>query len=312
MPPPQSKAAPAPDFIAAAPDFIPASGNAPLAPPDERNGVQRFMDNLTTVTPEQDAKTPGILKPLAHFGAGAIEGATSPFVHPLKTLEGVGTGVSALLGDEGSADQIVNGVKSDPAKMLGNMVGGADLGGVAAEAGAPLIAKIPNKARAVQTLNEVSQAAHDVPVQMTETDPALQGFRQYVDTGGRGTPVINKLVKRLADEDQGPVNFPEARQFYTNVSRATARPGFLRRAIESPAMPDMRRNLGSVREGMNADLTNAADSVGMGDKYTQGIREYGNAAKLNHAMKIGGTIATEEALRRSGILGKVFAGVTGQ
>jgi hypothetical protein len=173
----------------------------------------------------------------------------------------------------------------------------------------PLMGQIPTKGRAVRTLNEVSQAAKDVPVQMSATDPAVDNFRQYVATGGRGTPVVNKLVKRMAATDeQGPINFPEARQFYTNVSRATAKPGFLRRAIESPAMPDLRRNLGGVREAMSSDLTDAANSVGMGDKYAEGIREYANAARLNRGLKIGGAVATEEALRRSGILGKVASG----
>jgi hypothetical protein len=135
------------------------------------------------------------------------------------------------------------------------------------------------------------------------------GFKQYVATGGRGTPVINKLAKRMAATDeQGPLMFPEARQFYTNVSRSSARPGFLRRAIESPSAPDMRRNLGNVREAMSNDLTDAAGSVGMGDQYTQGMTEYKNAARLNRAAKVGGTIAAEEALRRSGLLGKIASG----
>ncbi len=84
----------------------------------------------------------------------------------------------------------------------------------------------------------------------------------YVATGGRGSTVVNKLGKRIdAQPTDGPVLFPEARKFYTNVSRASTPPGFLRRAIESPNMPDLRRNVGNVREAMNNDLTDAVIAI---------------------------------------------------
>jgi len=214
---------------------------------------------------------------------------------------GIGAGVGHMAANAIGASPENAALMEDAGGIVGG-IGGAKLGG-------PIYDLLPNKARAVNTLNEVSQAAKDVPVQMTATDPAVGGFKQYVATGGRGTPVINKLAKRMAATDeQGPLMFPEARQFYTNVSRSSARPGFLRRAIESPSAPDMRRNLGNVREAMSNDLTDTAGSVGMGDKYTQGMTEYKNAARLNRAAKVGGTIAAEEALRRSGLLGKIASG----
>jgi len=169
---------------------------------------------------------------------------------------------------------------------------------------------LPLKSRAINTLNEVSKAAKDVPVSMAETNPAVQGFRDSVSTGGRNARVMTKFGNRLDTGES--MNFPEARKFYTNVSEASARPGFMRRMLESPSAPRMRSNLGNVREAMNTDLTKAADVVGMGDKYTQGIREFGNAAKLNRGLKIGAGIATEEALRRSGLLGKAISPLMGK
>ena len=147
---------------------------------------------------------------------------------------------------------------------------------------------------------------------MQQTAPALDEFLNYVRTGGRNNQVIRKLAARIDPQAiaTDPVNFPEARQFYTNVSRATAPPGFLRRAIESPTAPDMRRNLGNVRVAMNSDLTQAADSVGMGQQYTQAMNEYKNAAKLNTVVKRLGYVGAAEALRRSGVLGKIVSGAT--
>lgn len=252
-----------------------------------------------------------IVRGMSNFGGGVIGGVTAPFLHPVKTLAGIGglitEPVEAVVHPgHDEVSQMAKSTQEHPEEAvesgLGNVVGGSVLGGAAEEG----MMALPSKARAINTLNSVGNAARDVPMTMTETEPAVQNFRQYVKTGGRGSPVINKLVNRMAAEE--PMNFPEARKFYTNVSRASARPGFLRRAIESPSAPDLRYNLGNVREAMGTDLTNAAESVGQGDKYTQGLREYANAAKLNRGMKIGGAIATEEALRRSGILGKMAAG----
>jgi len=247
--------------------------------------------------------------PLEKVGKwGTIGGVMAPaaIAAPGATAGGLVGGT--LGGMAGGAAARKMGLNENQTELLSDAGGLA--GGIAgAKIAGPAISMFPSKARAVQTLNEVSQAAKDVPVQMTATDPAVGGFKQYVATGGRGTPVINKLAKRMAATDkQGPLMFPEARQFYTNVSRSSARPGFLRRAIESPSAPDMRRNLGNVREAMSNDLTDTAGSVGMGDKYTQGMTEYKNAARLNRAAKVGGTIAAEEALRRSGLLGKIASG----
>lgn len=164
---------------------------------------------------------------------------------------------------------------------------------------------IPNAPHAARMINEVEQAAKNIPVTMAETQPAVDAFGNYVRTGGRGTPVINKLRAGMA---QGPMNFPEARDFYTNVSRASARPGFLRRAIESPAMPDLRRNVGNVRQAMSEDLTSALVPHGLSDKYTDAMREYARAAQLNKGLKMAGAVAAEEALRHSGLLGKMAAG----
>jgi hypothetical protein len=119
--------------------------SAPQAAPDSRNFIQKGVDALTTVTPEQRAGHGAIVNAMQDFGAGAIQGLTAPIVHPIQTIEGIGKVGSALLGDKESADQIVNGIKQEGvAKNLGNLVGGAIFGEGAGEAAAP-IARVAGK-----------------------------------------------------------------------------------------------------------------------------------------------------------------------
>jgi hypothetical protein len=119
-----------------------APSQATPAPP-QGNAIQRATDNLTTVTPEQDANTPAVLKPLAHFGAGAIQGATQPFVHPLDTIQGIGQAIAHPID---TAQSVWAQAKEDPAKAAGNLVGGAVTGEGLGEAGGALARPIRNAA----------------------------------------------------------------------------------------------------------------------------------------------------------------------
>jgi hypothetical protein len=122
----------------------PATGEVVAPARPQGNAIQRAFDNLTTVTPQQDANTPALLKPLAHFGAGAIQGATSPFVHPAQTVEGLG---HAIMHPVDTAQSMWASAKEDPAKAVGNLVGGAVTGDAVAEG----MAAIPKVGSAIRT-----------------------------------------------------------------------------------------------------------------------------------------------------------------
>lgn len=102
-----------------------------------------------------------------------------------------------------------------------------------------------------------------------------------------------------------PMNFPEGRRFYTNVSRASAKPGWIRRAMESPAAPDVRRNVGAVKTALNADLTRAAEKVGKGSQYTKGMNEYRHAKQIEDvARKVGAAAAGGALIKYGGPIGR--------
>lgn len=288
------------------------------AAPPSQHPVQDWLHNLDTDMTEGGNRTlPG--RVLGHMqgrgdsgytglnsgqGSGAAQFAGSPVLGPIHAAQGVAeTPQHPIMGPVHAAEGVAQTL-TIPSMMMG---------GEGLEAG---IKAIPSRARAAATLSDIENGAKSVPVSMNATRPAMEDFQQSVATGGKNAPVMTKFSKRLdvpglpqAGIGPEPVNFPEARDFYSNISRATAKPGLLRRAIESPNMPAFRYNAGGVRAALNSDLTDAADTIGRGQDYTGAMNEYRRAAQLNKAAKIGGGVAAGEALRRSGILGKVAGGI---
>lgn len=285
-----------------------AQTESPEAAP-EGNAVQRFFDKLTTVTPEQE-KTPSWMGPTVgsvvnqaqKFGAGAIQGATEPLIHPVNTLSGLG---NIFIHPEETAKGAWESAKENPAQTIGNIVGGTVAGMGAAEGAAKIL---PSRIHAANTFRDIESQAHDVPVSMENTQPALQEFRQHVATGGKNAPVMQQLrnritprmpkvgpLERMESELNGtpiqpqaqPIFFPEARKFYTNVTDVTRPPGMFRKAFESPREPRLRAAAGPVKEALNTDLTNAAESIGRGEDYQGAMREYARAARLRDILRKG-------------------------
>ena len=125
---------------------VASGGSAPAA--DSRNVVQRFMDDLTTVKPAEEAIPSWMPDAVGHalnqmqkFGAGAIQAATAPLVHPEQTLSSMGNAIAHPIN---TGVNMVKSAIANPAQTAGNLVGGAVLG----EAAAPVVqlaAKIPSK-----------------------------------------------------------------------------------------------------------------------------------------------------------------------
>jgi hypothetical protein len=412
------------------------SGRTPTgepAPDDARNGFQRMLDNMTTPDPRREEWQSPFHNAVDHFAQGAASNVLTPLAHPIKTAKGLldlaHAGIEASQGNVrpavDAAIPAVQGAMADPARAAGSLVGGAALG----ELGGAALSKlpmVPSTARASRVFADIEKSANDVPVYTDATGPAVQKFREFVDTGGRNSRVMTKLSKRIENlpprpnpepvpigrpdrmlgagtEDiplqpspaprnprmrpmafdakvnpeepweprsgdnfapiseypginphylsgsehpelsgrvtplQNPeqvttrmgvlrrpkvfdaappaepapqpdyapaLKFPEARQFYSNVTEASRRPGFLRRAIESPSAPKQRLQLGGVREAMNSDLTNALPPE-LSDQYTNALREYARAKTLQKVGKGALLLGAGEAARRTGLLGKI-------
>lgn len=294
--------------------------DADLAPPAEATQdapqgnsgffgpIQDAYDSAVAKSSAEDEQSMGHLgRGLRNFGRGALEVA-EPLMHPIKTAQQAQTGEQgksglrrageALAGPAGMAaeglyhmgkgavqDVQENGWE-DALPHIGGQIAGTYLAGkVAPEVGADAVDAIPRMGRAGRTLAEIQAQAKDVPVPMNQTAPALDQYRQSVATGGNNRAVMSKFMRRLDGPNAQPMNFPEARDFYSNISTATAKPGLLRGAIESPGMPKFRMNAGNVRSALSDDLTNAASSIGRGEDYTNAMKEYRQAAQVKDFIK---------------------------
>lgn len=177
-------------------------------------------------------------------------------------------------------------------------------------------AMIPSRLRAGQVLGDIGNAAKDVPVIPRATMPAVRRWSELTEAGGKTAKPITKLSNRLTDyltpatkEPQEPMLFPEARDRYSNITDLTRQPK-LQTLMGRGLKPTMLRQAGSVRQGLNSDLTDAAATIGRGEDYTNAMTEYAQAAKLGKALKLGGLAIGAEGLRRLGLLGKIAGAVT--
>ena len=218
---------------------------------------------------------------------------------------------AAELGWSGQPGQGLKDIVSGTAQAA--TVPSAFMGGPIAE-GAD--AMIPSRLRAGQVLGDIGNAAKDVPVIPRATMPAVGRWTELTEAGGRTAKPITKLSNRLTDyltpatkEPQEPMLFPEARDRYSNITDLTRQPK-LQTLMGRGLKPTMLRQAGSVRQGLNSDLTDAAATIGRGEDYTNAMTEYAQAAKLGKALKLGGLAIGAEGLRRLGLLGKIAGAVT--
>lgn len=321
---PPQKAQAAPDFIPAeTPDFIPdqsvhqpnfgASTETP-APQDTISprpaGIVPWFEDL-----EADLRSGGG-RTFVGRGLGWMQGRGEKGYGGLEA--GVSPAAADLMGSPelGAARALRGGAEmwtGHPLTGLGHGLQGVTQMAtipsafVAPEAGAagediPSLFGIPTRGHAARALEDITAQAKNVPVDLKNTYPAIDEFREFTRTGGRN-PARNPVTKLAARTNplterqlidtalRGPVNFPEARKFYTNVSQASARPGFLRRAIEAPGMPQTRQAIGNVREALNTDLTNAAGTIGRGQDYQDALREYARAMQIRDTLRKAGIAA---------------------
>lgn len=171
---------------------------------------------------------------------------------------------------------------------------------------------LPLRSRAVKAMQTIENEARDVPVNMTKTEPKVSEYLQHIDTGGeRSGPVMGKLARRMGDLEQGPILYPEARQFYKNIGRESESPGFLRRAMEPRGMADTRRVVGGAGQALKTDIFNSLPEQ-RAEQLRSAMQEYSSNAKLRTLGKYATAAAAAEAARRSGLIGHVASKVLGQ
>lgn len=147
------------------------------------------------------------------------------------------------------------------------------MGGPIAEAGANAI---PSRSAAADALNMIEQRAANQPVPLTRSADALQRLAELGARGGQMPNAANQLLNR--SQAIVPMNFPEGRDFYSNISRLSGE--------EANRMtPTVARAMGNLKAALHGDLTDAAEGVGLGQPYSNAVREYAQASQMSKTAK---------------------------
>lgn len=229
----------------------------------------------------------------------------------------------------------VNTASENPDQTMGKALA------VGAESALPLgkIAEmVPSSARAGKVFESIAKDAAQSPVNLTRSAPILQELQQLGSTGSNLPKAVRQLIRasqpqtlsaldaarvalggevsplqtaqRVLGGDvtpaPGSLLYPKARQFASRISNSSI-------AERLTSDPNLKRVLGSLREGFNADVGDAAANAGRGEDYEQAMKEFANAKKMQ---RVGATVGTAAASglgigAKLGVLGHILGNITG-
>lgn len=152
----------------------------------------------------------------------------------------------------------------------------AFMGGPAADGAGVVASKAAGKVfgdaeRAGNLFDKVAAAAKGIDVPVTEEMyQAIDDAKKLSDAGAKGLPrVITKFFNRVSNVDE-PLNWDEARRFYSNVSRLSANE-------YKDMAPQMGRAVAKFGSEFADALEGVAQEAGVADDYSQAMQLYGKA-----------------------------------
>jgi hypothetical protein len=133
-------------------------------------------------------------------------------------------------------------------------------------------------AQAGQKFQQLRGAIGNHTVEMTDNlGNALSEIKQASDTGTTLPTVINKFVTRIADVDEGPLTYDEARNFYHNVSDLAASD---RMAMNKNA----QRLVLQFKSALGETIANTADKAGLLEKYQDAMKGFASGAQAQEKL----------------------------
>jgi len=132
---------------------------------------------------------------------------------------------------------------------------------------------IPSAARAGRTLQTVKEKAGSVPIDVNTAGSTALEIQRLAESGGAMPKVVRDFLRRSTDPTKGDITFAEARDFYSNASRLSAN--------ETQRLtPVMHRQLAKFTHELRTATEQAAETVGQGGAFKQGMGEYRKASQL--------------------------------
>lgn len=144
--------------------------------------------------------------------------------------------------------------------------------------GKAAVKAIPSLPRAAGKFEEVMGAARNMPVDISGPGNVALRIQELAERGGSMPKAVRDFLKRVTDPEKGEMNYEEARDFASNISRLSANEfGRL--------TPVVAREVAGMRVALNRAVADAAGKAGKGNEYAQAMNEYGRAMRLNKAVE---------------------------
>jgi hypothetical protein len=159
--------------------------------------------------------------------------------------------------------------------MLGKVASDLSIAPELAEGAGMVENALPSTEKAGKIFQELKGAIgnHTVPVTDRLAD-TLGEIKQAVDTGSTLPSVINKFVTRIADVDEGPLTYAEARQFYHNVSELSA-------SERMAAKPSDLRLIQLFKHALGDSIAQTAENAGRLQDYQKAMSGYSAAKRMS-------------------------------
>lgn len=209
----------------------------------------------------------------AMIGAGLLTGGAAG---PMAQVGRAALGAAGGAGYGIAADAMRRGPSPSMEDDVATMAkAGAVAGGAMALPAA--INAIPRTSRAAGNFQAVMGAARNEPIDITAPGNVALRIQELADRGGSMPMAVRKFLLRVTDPQKPAMNYEEARDFASNISRLSA-DEFNR------LTPAVAREVSEMRVALNKAVADAAGKAGKGAQYAQAMTEYAKAMRLRNAV----------------------------
>lgn len=136
---------------------------------------------------------------------------------------------------------------------------------------------VPRASRAAGKFQDVMSAARAVPVDITGPGNVALRVQELADAGATMPMAVRKFLLRVTNPDKAPMEYKEARDFASNISRLSANE-------KMSLTPVVAREVAEMRATLNKSIADAAAKAGKGREYAEAMTEYAKAMRLRNAV----------------------------
>ena len=195
--------------------------------------------------------------------------------------EGIGVNVSGM--EQSAKEGSPGGVMGHAAAVPTAIAATYGLGEIAPR----MMRAIPSTARAGEALETVKRTAGGVPVDVNTPGQIALETQDLAGRGGMMPKVMRDYIRRTTAPNAPPLTYAEQRDFASNAGRLSA-DEFGR------LTPVMQRQAARFAKSLGESNAAAAESAGQGANYRGGMKEYGQAARMNKRIEGVKDVAKQE------------------